>query len=220
MTPVLDISGYRIFSQGELGHAHAMAHRMLDSGHLARGRRELGAWLEGREGEGSDWVHVQWHMLVFELADGAWGEAHARFLAHVLPGVRAGEAATDGPAGLWRLALTAAGPVDLPWETVQRVAKRRLGDLDGLDHWLDTYVVRNAVDRVLAVLGWALRCFADGDWTGAVHAFDHALPELSSLGGSRAQNELFHDLCAAARLRVSANDLHLPTRVVEAVGAA
>lgn len=243
MNAVLDISGYRIFSHGELGHAHAMAHRMLDSGHTARGRRELGAWLAARDGRGrgSEWVHVQWHMMVFELAEGAWDEAFARFHAHVLPGLRAGEATTDGPAGLWRLALTAPGQVELPWEDARAVAAQRLArgrgshrygtlhdllalagarDLTGLDRWLDTYEVRNAADQVLAVMGWALRCYADGDWAGAVHAFEHALPDVSSLGGSRAQNELFFELCAAARMCVSANDFFSPIDVVESVGVA
>jgi len=241
MTPVLDISGYRIFSHGQLGHAHAMAHRMLDSGHLGRGRRELGAWLEGRQGDGSEWVHVQWHQLVFELADGAWDEAFSRFVRHVLPGVRAGVAATDGPSGLWRLALAAPGPVALPWRDVHAMASDRLArpeardryvtlhdllalagarDLAGLERWLDSYVVSNRDDRVLAVLAWALRCFACGDWAAAAHAFEHGLPHLASLGGSRAQNELFSDLFEFARVRRSANDLHPVHRPVETVGVA
>ena len=112
MAAVVDISGYQIFSGSELGKAHVVAHRMLDVDLPDRGRRLLGDWLEGRDGEGSDWVHIQWHMLVFEIAVGDWDGAHRRYLRHVLPA---------------------------------------------------------------------------------------ALPEVATLGGSRAQNELFHDIHAFAR---------------------
>ena len=58
---IKDESGYVIFSDGEVGSAHVMAHRLLDAGDIALGRDRLGQWLVGREGSGSDWAHIQFY---------------------------------------------------------------------------------------------------------------------------------------------------------------
>ena len=70
-----DVSGFGVFSHGDAGQAHVMAHRMLDEGRHELGHRLLGAWLDGRDGSGSDWTHLQWHMAVFEIAVGKWDAA-------------------------------------------------------------------------------------------------------------------------------------------------
>jgi hypothetical protein len=226
MASTYDISGSRIFGEGALGHAHARAHRHLDQGLHERGHRELGAWLERHEGSGSQWVHLQWHMLVFELAVGAWTDAHRRFLTHVLPAARSAEdAATDGPAALWRLSLSAPRRVELPWSEVHASAVARLdkprdryvelhdllalagaGDTACLDRWIQRHVVLTDADRVLGGFARALRAYAMRDYVASAEAFRAALPGLSSLGGSRAQNELFVDIYRAALARSVAND--------------
>jgi len=80
-----DVSGARLFCDGALGFAHVMAHRLLDAQQPEEGRRALGRWLDGREGSGSDWVHVQWHMAVFEIEMGRWSSASKRFWQHIEP---------------------------------------------------------------------------------------------------------------------------------------
>ena len=65
-----DVSGFGVFSQGDAGEAHVMAHRTLDEGRHELGHRLLGAWLKRHDGAGSDWTHLQWHMAVFEIAVG------------------------------------------------------------------------------------------------------------------------------------------------------
>nr|NIM00839.1 hypothetical protein [Acidobacteriota bacterium]NIM63667.1 hypothetical protein [Acidobacteriota bacterium]NIO59270.1 hypothetical protein [Acidobacteriota bacterium]NIQ30282.1 hypothetical protein [Acidobacteriota bacterium]NIQ85225.1 hypothetical protein [Acidobacteriota bacterium] len=125
-----DASGYAVFAAGDSGAMHVTAHEMLDSGKFEDGHRQLGAWLHGRTGEGSDWVHLQWHMAVFELALGYWDEAHERFLEHILPAaIHTDEALTDAPAMLWRLSLAAPRPVKLPWEPVSETALRNIDDV-------------------------------------------------------------------------------------------
>lgn len=219
MSAVFDISGYSIFSGSELGQAHVVAHRMLDLGRPAHGRLVLGKWLEGRDGEGSEWVHLQWHMLVFELALGDWEKAHRRFLRHVLPAARdTDEAVCDAPAGLWHLAMSATAPVALPWEDVASRARTRLRrerpayselhdllalagarDAHAIDAWITERERAVAPDETLLGFSRGFRALANDDPHLAANELDVVLPELSTLGGSRAQNELFHQIHASLR---------------------
>jgi hypothetical protein len=210
-----DVSGFGVFSHGDAGQAHLMAHRMLDAGRHEFGHRLLGAWLDGRDGSGSDWTHLQWHMAIFEIAVGKWEEALARFETHILPvATHTYDALTDAPAMLWRLVLTAPRPVSLAWEPVRTIATRRLarpstphvelhcllalagaGDLDGIDRWLRER--RPSQDRqmkLLAQMGVGLRAFAAEDYELASVVLAAAVPKVSELGGSHAQNQLFRDI--------------------------
>jgi hypothetical protein len=210
-----DVSGFGVFSQGDAGQAHVMAHRMLDEGRHELGYRLLGAWLEGRSGNGSDWTHLQWHMGVFEIAVGKWEAALLRFEKHILPvATRSDDALTDAPAMLWRLQLAAPRPVSLAWEPVRATAARRLtrpnspyvelhcllalagaGDVDGLDRWLRRrHVTEDPPAKLLAQMGIGLRAFAAGDYELSFAVLAAAAPKISALGGSHAQNQLFEHI--------------------------
>jgi len=212
-----DVSGFGVFSQGDAGQAHVMAHRMLDEGRHELGHRLLGAWLEGRDGSGSDWTHLQWHMAIFEIAVGKWEAALKRFETHILPvATHTYDALTDAPAILWRLQLAAPGPVTLAWEPVHSTALHRLthpsspyvelhcllalagaADVDGLDRWLHG---RRATEdpraKLLAQMGVGLRAFSAGDYELSALVLATAVPRVSELGGSHAQNLLFEDIAA------------------------
>jgi len=214
MAVIQDISGFQIFSGSDLGHAHVVAHRMLDLGRFDRGYQILREWLENRAGSGSQWVHIQWHMLVFELAVGDWQSAYARFLREVLPVARAGDqAVTDAASGLWRLALASPSATTLPWEEVASGARHRLGlkrepyvelhdllaltgarDVQSIAGWLE--LRRRETKRNQTLLGFAqgLLHLASGQLLDAAAHFERVLPALGTLGGSRAQNELFDEL--------------------------
>jgi hypothetical protein len=84
------------------------------------------------------------------------------------------------------------------------------GDLDGLDRWLRRHRPRNNVGQVLGELGRALRAFAAGDWANAAISFSVALPALSLVGGSRAQNQLFEELHRQAASQLGTTIPHLP----------
>lgn len=219
-----DVSGFEIFSAGEMGAAHDTAHQMLDEGESEMGYQLLGAWLDSHDGAGSEWVHLQWHMGVFELALGHWDSALARFRREILPAaISTEDALTDAPAFLWRLALTAPRPVDLPWEPVRARALDNMqrpstpyvelhnlmalsgaADLDSLDAWLlklgSSEPSRRR--RLVARMAVGLRAYAAGDYQHAGWVFADVAPHLSDVGGSRAQNELFADIENAAWLQV------------------
>ena len=214
MATVHDISGFQIFSDSEIGHAHMVAHRMLDMGRANKGHELLSNWLRGRTGEGAEWVHIQWHMLVFELAIGRWQSAYDRFTTQVLPAARTSDlAVTDAPSGLWRLALAAPAPIALPWEHVATRARQRLRaeckpyaalhdllalagarDVRSITGWMQQCRTDGDGDDVLFGFSRSCLALAQGDLLGAARDLEPVLPSLPSLGGSRAQNELFHQI--------------------------
>ena len=210
-----DVGGFGVFSQGDAGQAHVMAHRMLDEGRHELGHQLLGTWLQSREGSGSDWTHLQWHMGVFEIAVGQWEFALARFETQILPvAAHSYDALTDAPAMLWRLQIAAQRPVTLAWEPVHATAVHRLsqpvgpyvelhcllalagaGDVEGLDRWM--HGRRATLDprtKLLAQMGVGLRALAAEDYELSAAVLAAAVPRVSELGGSHAQNLLFNDI--------------------------
>jgi hypothetical protein len=210
-----DLSGFGVFSHGDAGEAHVMAHRMLDDERHELGHRLLGAWLEQHEGTGSDWTHLQWHMAVFEVAVGRWEAALDRFEQEIMPvAIASDDALTDAPAMAWRLWLAAPREVELPWEGVRSMALRNLGkhaclyvelhcllalagarDIEALDQWLR--IKRHRKDpetMLLSGLARGLRAFAAADYELAASALQAVVPRVSELGGSHAQNLLFKEI--------------------------
>jgi hypothetical protein len=223
---VQDASGYTIFSAGDIGAAHATAHRMLDEGEFELGHALLGSWLEGRSGSGSEWLHLQFHMAVFELELGIWDAAYERYVEHLLPAAATTSLAlTDAPAIAWRLALSPESSGVVPWGAVRSAAMRRLehrddayvelhhvlafagaGDLDLLDRWIRSRErrIQTDADRLMVRFGRAMRAYATGDVAAAASGLAEVVPCVSEIGGSRAQNELFEHIRRAARRQLDA----------------
>jgi len=220
-----DSSGYAVFSEGEAGAIHLMVHRMLDSNQISRGHRSLGDWLATRDGSGSKWVHLQWHMAVFEVSLGHWHSAYARFRQHILPAVLTSyDALTDAPAFLWRLSLEAGKHHWLPWEAVRNRAILSLqqqrspfinahnllalagaGDTDTLDEWID-HKTQSTVSRAEAPvirIARGLRSYISGRYAHAAHELHGIAAQFSKVSGSRAQNELFTRLHESARRKAA-----------------
>jgi hypothetical protein len=218
-----DVSGYAVFSAGEVGRMHALAHQRFDEGEIVLGHCQLGEWLDGNEGEGSDWVHLQFHMAVFELALGKWYEAHRRFMQEVLPiAANTADALTDAPALLWRLAMSAPSRVFLPWEALSRTALARMeaadapftqlhhllalagaGDAKSIQRWLMRAPVPGSHAEQSGVYRFALAMYAlvTGDYGDAAIRMRAMQTELALIGGSCAQNLLFEQLADWTELR-------------------
>jgi len=220
---VHDASGYTIFSAGDVGAAHAMAHRMLDEGTFELGHALLGSWLEGRSGSGSEWLHIQFHMAVFELELGLWDAAFERYVQYLLPAAATTSLAlTDAPAIAWRLALSPDARDVVPWDAVRSAAARRLlhrddpyvelhhvlaftgaGDVDLLDRWIRSRArrARTRADGFVMRFGRAMRAYASGDVAAAATGLAEVVPYVSEIGGSRAQNQVFERVESAIRQR-------------------
>jgi hypothetical protein len=154
-------------------------------------------------------------MAIFEIAAGKWEAALARFETRILPvATHTHDALTDAPAMLWRLELAAPRSVRLEWEPVRTTAASRLtrpgtpyvelhcllalagaGDLDGIDRWLrERPEIRSPQAKLLAQMGIGLRAFAAEDYELASVVLAAAVPQVSELGGSHAQNQLFREI--------------------------
>ena len=215
-----DSSGYAVFSKGDAGAIHVFAHHMLDSSQINRGHRLLGDWLAHRNGSGSKWVHLQWHMAVFEVSLGHWQSAFSRFRQHILPAVLTSyDAITDAPAFLWRLSLDAGKNSCLPWEPVRDRALLSLhrpsspfvnahnilalagaGDTDSLDKWIEreTQTGESPSDAPVIRFARGLRAYITGRYSHAAQELQGIAAQFSKVGGSRAQNELFTRLQESA----------------------
>jgi len=217
-----DVSGSPLFCEGASGWAHVEAHRLLDADRPEEGHRLLGAWLATHEGAGSDWIHLQWHMAVFEIATGRWSSAFRRFARQILPAVSAGDAYTDAPSLLWRLSLASPGGAEIPWEPVREAAIEGLrganssyvelhhllalagaGDGAAIQRWRSS-PSRDASSlsgHVLTRMAEGLGAFAAEDYSHAAVTLAATAPHVSRLGGSRAQNQLFELISQEARWR-------------------
>jgi hypothetical protein len=220
-----DIRGYEIFSHGPSGEAHALAHRLTDTARWRLGHQLLGEWLNTHSGQGSDWVHLQFHMAIFELALGDWNSANRRFLSEILPtAAGSAEALTDAPALLWRLALSAPESAQLPWEPIRRTALAHMHDTaepfthlhhlmalagaqdtDGIALWLRTEwrFASAGEQRVLEHFALAMSALSSGAFLRAADLLHAVLPDLPEVGGSQAQNQLFEQLAAWAVWRAA-----------------
>ena len=216
-----DRTGFRYFSEGAVGAAHDLAHRLLDENRLEEGWRRLGEVLDGLDEElvtGPKGAHLQWHMAVFEIAVGRCAEAHDRFRAHLLPLVESEKVLTDAPSLLWRL-WVADHREGLEWNAVAAPARRVLHrgdasryvllhqalavagarDLTTIDAFLDRRyqasqpVLEYQRESLFLRLVWALRTFANRDFACSAELFD-CESSIGMVGGSGAQNELFGDL--------------------------
>jgi hypothetical protein len=229
-----DATGFRVFSGGSIGAAHVMAHRLLDDNQPALGRKLLGQWLEDRSGSGSDWVHIQFHMAVFELATGEWDAAYARYLDYVLPVAAIGEdALTDAPALLWRLVLTAPAGTELDWEPLRCTALARMqrpsepftelhnlmaiagaGDVQNMDHWMRSRRSKAPAMHLVRGMAVGLRAFVTRQYRHATEQFTKLAPQFADLGGSGAQNQLFEQFALASRQRLG--ETHVPAGIARA----
>jgi hypothetical protein len=209
----VDISGYEFFSHGETGEAHAIAHRMFDCGNLETGRRLLGEWLVAHNGEGSDWVHLQFHMALFELELGNWQGAYKRFWQEILPiAATTQDALTDAPGLLWRLQITASYGIVLPWQPLRKTA------LNAMQHCTSGFVqihnllalagagdsrsikyskyVQQGTEHYPVIRKFSQVCveIANGRFKPANAQLRSLKPELAQLDGSHAQMQLFDQL--------------------------
>lgn len=229
-SPVRDAMGCPIFAAGEMGTAHVIAHQLFDESRFAEGRHWLDDWLASHTDSGSEWVHLQFHMVLFELVAGDWTAAYERFMRDILPVAATTDLAlTDAPALAWRLALATPMPVDLGWERLRQTALQQIGrsmtpflelhnllalagagDRESIDGWLRNARSRSVRPFAMLLLedtAVALIAWCDGDYGHAARVLNAVLPRLPRIGGSHAQNQLFVEVARVANVRAQAAEI-------------
>lgn len=109
---------------------HSVAHVYFERGDARTGADVLGTWLQGFDNPASSYVHLSWHLALFELALGQYEQALARYERDIRPSVVAKSMPTlaDSASFLWRVQMyrgaTSAeiAPAPLPWEEVRALA--------------------------------------------------------------------------------------------------
>ena len=134
---------------------------------------------------------------------------------------------------LWRLELTRTTPATLPWEPVRDAAFEGLrepssryvelhhllalagaGDQLSIYRWRKTRTTAASSpdDQVLTRMADGLGAFAAREYSRAAVTLAAAAPQVSRLGGSRAQNELFELISREARRRAEGNSAFVGQR--------
>jgi tetratricopeptide (TPR) repeat protein len=109
---------------------HSVAHVYFERGDASTGADVLGNWLQGFDNPASSYVHLSWHLALFELALGQYEQALVRYEHDIRPSVVAKSMPTlaDSASFLWRVQMYSGAisaeiaPATLPWEEVRALA--------------------------------------------------------------------------------------------------
>jgi hypothetical protein len=197
-----------------------LAHRALDEGNLLAGYRAVRISIGDDAASVSRILHLQWHLLVFEIELGLWHSARYRYGRYLEPAASGHDGPIDIPSALWRLELTRPGSTGLDWSGARVAALRFIekpiddyvilhnllafagaGDIGSIASYLRSGH-RSSHASLLALFARSLRAYALGDFERAYAGLSEVAPCAGELGGSRAQNELFASIQDAAADRL------------------
>lgn len=216
--------------------AHSVAHVYFERGDAAAGADFLENWLNGFDCPASSYVHLSWHLALFELALGQYQRAIERYEADIRPYVVAKSMATlpDSASFLWRVQMYSGGqsspPLTPPWEEVRtlatpmaekpgfafQVAHAALAlaashDQEALTMMLDQ--LQGAAEQgdtftqdMVVPLVQGIVDFAQGEYAKSTQLLEPVCPQLVRIGGSHAQREVFEDTLLEAYLRAEQFD--------------
>ena len=207
--------------------SHSMTHVHFERGDAAAGEDFLGGWLQVFDSPPSSYVHLSWHLALFELALGKYQETLERYENFIRPSVvsKAMSTLNDSASLMWRLQIYGGMPPDKPWEEVlvlaapaaQRpgaafrdahaaLAFAGSGQFDLMEQMIAR--LRKAADEgdlfikdVVLPLAQGIDAFAREDYAEAVRMFEPVFPQMVRIGGSHAQREVFEDTVLEAYIR-------------------
>jgi len=206
---------------------HSMTHVHFERGDAASGEDFLGAWLRVFDAPASSYVHLSWHLALFELAQGKYQETLDRYENFIRPSVAAKSMAAlnDSASLMWRLQIYTGAPPPKPWEEVVTIAAPAAerpgaafrdahaalafaagGDHEAMAKMTDrlrkTAASGNSfAGEIVLPLVKGIEAFADERYTEAVSFFEPIFPSLVRIGGSHAQREVFEDTMLEAYIR-------------------
>ena len=213
--------------------AHGRAHGFYEQGAAAEGEAFIAAWLPGYDRAAPLHGHLSWHQALFALQCGDFERAVSIYRGAISPSASEALpmftvidcAAFAARCAMYGSPLAAADLRDLMTFAGERFPKPGLPFVNvhlALAHVADAQTAglaelcsgvqallddgRQASGPVVATICGALLAFAAGRYADAARGLDQALPELSRLGGSGAQRDVFIDVAIAAHRRAGAED--------------
>ncbi len=212
--------------------AHSVAHVFFEKGDHNQGSDFLSGWIEGFDRRAQYRVHLSWHQTLFDLANGHYGEVLNRYENDIRPAVAAKNYASlaDSASLIWRMHLYGNNPPPAPWEELLALAApaaerpgpafrdahaalafAMAGDDDSLDRLVSG--LRDAAakgspatEEATLPLVQGIQAFAHGEYAAAVEHMEPVVPQLTRIGGSHAQREVFEDTLLEAYLRAERFD--------------
>ena len=207
--------------------SHSVAHVFFETGDADGGGDFLGEWLTDYDSRSPFHVHLSWHLALFELAMGRYDRVFDIYDTQIRPSVkdRSPLSLADSASLMWRIQMYGGTPPPFPWRDVAEqaapaakapgpgfrdahaaLAFAAAGDETSFQSMLDGLEDMEAKGNALAgeitlPLARGIAAFAAGKYDEAVERIEPLFPQLTRLGGSHAQREVFEDTLLEAYLR-------------------
>jgi tetratricopeptide (TPR) repeat protein len=207
--------------------AHALAHALFEQGDAVAGGSFLNRWLPTYDGGSFLNGHLSWHLALVALDSNDIEGAIKIYQERIHPGTSHSPPLnyfTDTASFLWRVGLVKEVELGPYWREVAAYASRRFpqAGVHFADvHWALVAAATNSEDlhkrltelealqangklapgQSAIELCRGVQAFASGDYEAAARIFEAYIPELSRIGGSHAQREMFEDTLLVAYLR-------------------
>ena len=206
---------------------HSMTHVHFERGDSAGGEDFLGSWLRGFDSPATSYVHLSWHLALFELAQGKYQETLDRYEDFIRPSVvaKSMSALNDSASLMWRLQMYAGAIPDQPWEEVCDIAAPAAaragvafrdahaalafaggGDYERMERMINRLVTAaeggdSFIREFVLPLVQGIDAFSQAKYAESVRLMEPAFPQLIRMGGSHAQREVFEDTMLEAYIR-------------------
>ena len=207
--------------------SHSEAHVFFETGDHPGGADFLDKWIVGYDSRASFYVHLSWHLALFELALGHYERALSLYESCIRPSVieKSPISLADSASLMWRLQMYGGSPPPVPWHEVgaqaapaaeqpgpafrdahAALAFAASGDEESLGRMIDG--LRDLADKGNMVAGevtlpltMGIMAFAEGNYGETVRLIEPIFPQFTRLGGSHAQREVFEDTLLEAYLK-------------------
>ncbi len=210
--------------------AHGLAQIAYETGDIEGGARYLESWLPAYERASALHCHLSWHLALFELGRGRPDAALRVYEDSIAPGASQApplNTLSDSAAFLWRLGLYGESAAAERWVPVGDFAAQAfprpgrafadihcalvwagLGDRAALARLVEAFREADRAGRLpagpgVADLAEGLGAFAAGDYEAAIRRIEPVAGEVTRLGGSHAQRDVFEETLIQAYLRTN-----------------